>query len=559
MRAAGAFALVLFGPLLLAPAPNDLVAKGRSGAVASVEAHASDIGIAVLRGGGNAVDAAVAVFLALAVTHPQAGNLGGGGFLLVRMADGTTTSFDFREMAPARATRDMYLRADGSVDEDKAQHGALAGGVPGSPAGLVAALARFGTKPLKELAAPAIALARDGFVVDHFLARDLAGERHLARFASTREVFFKGQKPLQQGDLLVQRDLADTLTRFAEAGFDGFYKGETSKRFAAAMKAEGGLVDEADLAAYVCKEREPLRGSYRGREVISMAPPSSGGIALLQMLRMLEPHDLKASGFGSAATIHVMTEAMKRAYADRARWLGDPDFFAVPASGLVSPEYCKKLHEGFDLAKPSKVEPGRPPGAPEGDHTTHFSIVDAAGNAVACTTTLNGSFGSGLVVAGCGFLLNNEMDDFSAKPGSPNMYGLVGGKANQIEPRKRMLSSMTPTLVLENGKLRYVLGTPGGGRIINTVLQVLLNLVDHELPLDQAVAAPRVHHQWKPDEIVWERLALPAEVRAKLEAMGHVIAKKPATFCQVAAVEVRADGLRIAVQDPRSGGRAAAY
>ncbi len=560
MKPAAGAALALLVLAAAPPAPNDLVARGKLGAIATVEPHATAVGLEVLRGGGNAMDAAVAVFLTLAVTHPQAGNLGGGGFFLVRMHDGTTACFDFREKAPARAHRDLFLKADGTVDDDKARIGALAAGVPGSPAGLLAGLARFGTRKLPELAAPAIRLAREGFVVDSFLAAALAAEaKDLGRFAATRKVFFKGDRPLQQGEQLRQGDLAGTLERFAAGGFDGFYRGETARLLTASMRESAGLITAEDLAAYTCLERTPLRGTYRGHEVISMPPPSSGGIALLQMLNLLEPHDLAASGFGSSPTIHLLTEAMRRAYADRARWLGDPDFFKVPVAGLVSKEYAQQLHAGFDLERTSEVAPGRPPGAPEGDHTTHFSVVDAQGNAVSCTTTLNGTFGSCLVVEGAGFLLNNEMDDFSAKPGSPNMYGLVGGRANQIEPGKRMLSSMTPTIVLREGRLRYVLGTPGGGRIMNTVLQVLLNLIDHKLPLETAIAAPRIHHQWKPEELGYERLALSEDVRQRLVQMGHKLAAKPVTFCQVAAIEVRSDGMRVAVQDPRSGGSAAAY
>ena len=542
--------------------PNDLVARGTRGAVASAEPQATRIGLEVLQRGGNAIDAAVATFLALAVTHPQAGNLGGGGFFLIRTHDGACTAIDFRERAPRRASAEMYQKPDGSVDADKSRNGALAAGVPGSPAGLLLALRRVGTRPLPELAAPAIALARDGFVVDGFLARDLAeNARDLGRYPSTRAVFFTGERPLRAGERLVQKDLAATLTRFAEQGFDGFYRGETGRRIVAQMERDGGLIEAADLAGYEAKEREPLRGTYRGLEVLSMPPPSSGGVALLQMLNLLEPYDLAGSGFGGSKTIHLLTEAMRRAYADRARWLGDPDFVTVPVAGLIGKEYAQRLRAGLRTDAVSEVAPGRPPGAPESDDTTHLSVVDPQGNAVACTTTINSTFGGNLVVEGAGFLLNNEMDDFSAKPGVPNQFGLIAlgsRSANEIAPGKRMLSSMTPTIVLADCKLRLVLGSPGGGRIITTVLQVILNVADHGMPIEAAVAAPRVHHQWTPEQLAWERTALSPDVRQALSALGHQFAREPTSLGQCMAIEARGGSLT-AVADPRSGGAAGAW
>jgi gamma-glutamyltranspeptidase/glutathione hydrolase len=561
MRARGALLAMLAGASLAGrpAAPNDLIARGSKGAVVSAHPLATQVGLDVLRAGGNAIDAAVATFLALAVVHPQAGNLGGGGFLLVRMADGRTLALDFRECAPAAAHRDMYLRADGSVDEDRSRYGALAAGVPGSPAGLVAVLDAFGSKPLLELAAPAIALARAGFVVDHFLADDLAEARPLlARFPSSAEVFLPGGTPPGIGARLVQRDLAATLERFASEGNAGFYAGETARRIVAQMQASGGLITAADLAAYAPRARAPLRGRYRGHEILAMPPPSSGGVGLLQMLNLLEPYDLASLGFGSSRALHLTAEAMRRAYADRARWLGDSDFQPVPVDGLVGKEYAETLRASLRTDRVSDVAPGRPPGAPEGDHTTHLSVVDAAGNAVACTTTINSSFGCGLVVEGAGFLLNNEMDDFSAKPGVPNQFGLLGGTANAIEPGKRMLSSMTPTIVVHQDRVRLVLGSPGGGRIINTVLQVLLNVLDYGMQLPAAVAAPRVHHQWRPDLLYAEPLAVPADVRANLEQLGHRLAPF-ASIGRCQAIAVEPDGTRTAAADPRSGGAAAAY
>ncbi len=542
------------------PVPNDLLARGRSGCVVCAEPQAAHVGLQVLKDGGNAVDAAVATALALAVTHPSAGNLGGGGFMVIRMADGRTAALDFREEAPSRAHRDMYLQEDGSVHPDKSLWGSLAGGVPGSPAGLEHARAKFGTRPLQMLAAPAIRLARDGFEVDHFLARGLAAKRRIfERFPTTQRIFYRNGAPLRQGEKLVQADLAATLERFAARGFEGFYKGETAQRFAAHQAATGGLITTKDLAAYRVQEREVLRTDYRGLEVIAMPPVSSGGVALLQMLELLEPYDLRDSGYGSARSIHLLSEAMRRAYADRARWLGDPDHFDVPVEGLLDAEYLAKRRASIRLDRVSEVDMGLPPGAPEGEDTTHFSVVDAAGNAVSCTTTINSSYGAGIVVDGCGFFLNNEMDDFSAKPGVPNQFGLIGYEANSIEPGKRPLSSMTPILVTEDDQIRYVLGSPGGGRIINTVLQVFLNLAEHRMPLDDAVAAPRIHHQWKPETLFWERNALNPDSQRILERMGHVFADGPSGIGRCQAIEVTRSGERIGAADPRSGGAAVAW
>jgi len=543
-----------------APLVNDQFARGKHGAVVSAERHASAVGLEVLRRGGNAVDAAVAVALALSVTHPQAGNLGGGGFMVIRMADGTTAALDFREQAPSKAHRDMYLRKDGSVDPQRSIVGATAAGVPGSPAGLALALNKFGTRPMQELAAPAIKLAAEGFEVDHFLAGSLRSKaRLLGRFPSTRKIFFRGDRPLRAGERLVQKDLAGSLRRFSEGGATGFYGGRTAELVTKSMEQNDGYVSAKDMAGYRAKVRQVMRGSYRGYEVLSMPPPSSGGVALIQMLNILEGYDLQKSGFGSSRTIHLLVEAMRRAYADRARWLGDPDYYPVPVVGLVDKDYAAALRKGIAIDKAVQVEPGRPKGAKESGDTTHFSVVDKAGNAVACTTTLNSTFGCGLVVAGAGFLLNNEMDDFSAKPGVPNQFGLVGYEANAIAPHKRMLSSMTPTIVTKDGRLVLILGSPGGGRIINTVLQVLVNVVDYDLPLNAAVRAPRVHHQWKPNQIFWELPGVPADVVKSLREMGHELAPRARPIGRCQAIRVRADGTRVGVADPRSAGAALAY
>ena len=542
------------------PPPNDLVARGPHGVVVTQDPHATQVGVEVLAAGGNAVDAAVAVALTLAVTHPQAGNLGGGGFLVYRELSGEVTTIDFRERAPKSATTDMYLRDDGSVDVDKVQLGVTAAGVPGSPAGLLHALQKFGTKNLAEVAAPAIRFAREGFAVDRHLAASLnAKQQKLGRFPSTRAIFFKDDEPLRQGDVLVQSDLAGTLTRFAEGGVAGFYDGATAARVAAHMQRDGGFLSADDLKAYAPVEREPVRTTYRGYEVISMGPPSSGGVAMIQMLNMLSAYDVSEFGFGSSDYIHLLTEVMRRAYADRGRWLGDPDFYQVPVEGLISREYARDRGRSVNLEQVSELGPGVPPGAPESDDTTHFSIIDRDGNAVSCTTTINSTFGSCCIADGCGFFLNNEMDDFSAKPGVPNQFGLIGGKANAISPGKRMLSSMTPTIVCKDGELRYVIGAPGGGRIITAVMQVLLNLIDHGMTLKRAVEAPRIHHQWLPDHIQWEALALPADVRRALAAKGHRFRAQPRGIALVFAAELQPDGARVGVADGRSGGAAAAH
>jgi gamma-glutamyltranspeptidase/glutathione hydrolase len=403
-------------------------------------------------------------------------------------------------------------------------------------------------------------LAREGFAVDHFLAADLAAaSQELGRFAATRQVFFKDDRPLQQGEMLVQPDLAATLERFAKGGHDGFYGGETARLVTAAMQAGGGFVTADDLANYQPRERTALRATYRGHEVVSMPPPSSGGVALLQMLAMLERFDVRTLGFGGSESIHMLTEVMRRAYADRSRWLGDPDHYPVPVEGLLAKAYIDTLVGSVDQKRRSDVQPGLPPGRKESDDTTHLSVVDKDGNAVAITTTINATFGSGLVVDGAGFLLNNEMDDFSAKPGVPNQFGLVGGKANAIAPGKRMLSSMTPTIVSKDGQLRLVLGAPGGGRIITAVLQTLVNVVDHGMSLEQAVRAPRVHHQWLPDEIQYEALALTPDVRTALQAKGHTLARRPRGIGQMFAIAIEPDGTRVGVCDHRSGGAAGAY
>jgi gamma-glutamyltranspeptidase/glutathione hydrolase len=561
--------------LLIARAhANDLYARGAHGAVVSAHPAASKVGLEVLRAGGNAVDAAVAVGFALAVTHPQAGNLGGGGFAVVFMHEqGETLALDFRERAPRAASRDMYLDADGKVVRDASLWTARAAGVPGSPKGLCELHAKFGTRPLAELLAPAIRLAREGFEVCHFLHHSIrAKHKILALWPETARIFLPGGEPLAQGALLKQPELAKTLERIAEHGAKGFYEGETAEHLIAAMRQHDGLIDAQDLREYHVVERQALRASYRGHPVLAMPPPSSGGIAVLQMLQFVEPYDVGRIGFGSSRGLHLRIEAMRRAFADRAKWLGDSDYFPVPIQGLIDRKYAAQRRKSFDWAQATpRVRAGSPQGAPdledapgqrrESKDTTHYSVVDTFGNAVSITTTINSSFGNGQVVKGAGFFLNNEMDDFSAKPGVPNQFGLVGAKANEIQPGKRPLSSMSPTILLsKDGKRPYlVLGSPGGSRIINTTFQVILNVVDHELGIRDAVAAPRIHHQWLPRALYWERLALPFDVREALIALGHPIQEKPRVIGRCQAIWIPEPGRVEAMADPRSGGAASAW
>lgn len=502
------------------------VIETRRGLVVAAEPHAAEAGAAVLRAGGNAIDAAVTTAITLAVTYPRAGNIGGGGFMVVRLADGTATTFDFRERAPAAATRDMFLDAEGKAAKGRSTKGHLAAGVPGTVAGMELALARFGSGKLSwgELIEPARALAEQGFVVTDAMAEDLrASEELLGANAAARRVFLADGKFFAAGEILRQPDLAATLARMQSEGPREFYVGKTAGLLAADMAAHGGLITRDDLAAYRAVERAPLRGSYRGHEIITMPPPSSGGVALLQMFAMLEPRDVSALAPAGAEKIHLFAEVMRRAYSDRAAFLGDPDFTAIPVASLLDREYLARRMAGFDSAKatPSRDIPGGPLPPPESMETTHFSVMDAAGNVVSCTYTINGIYGCGVVAGETGVLLNNEMDDFSARPGTPNAFGLVQGEANAIAPGKRPLSSMTPTIVLRDGRVVVVTGSPGGATIINTVAQVLTNLIDHRMSPADAVAAKRFNHQWLPDAITHEPDFADEATMAALRAKGH--------------------------------------
>ncbi|MGO9985142.1 MAG: gamma-glutamyltransferase [Rhodomicrobium sp.] len=539
---------------------------GEHGMVAAQEKIAAQVGADILKEGGNAVDAAVATGFALAVTHPQAGNIGGGGFMLIALAGGKKiTAIDYRETAPAAATPDMFLDGNGNVDKDRARYSHASAGVPGTVAGLLYALERYGTMPREHVLAPAIKLAEEGFPVSFGLA--FALEKSHERFASdpSSQVYFERPdgKSYMAGQILRQPDLAKTLRAISREGARGFYEGPVASLIAGEMKQGGGLISLDDLRNYRPTEREPVRGTYLGYDIASMPPPSSGGVHVIEMLNILEGYDLAKLGHNTADSIHRLVEAMRRAYADRAKYLGDPGFVKVPVAGLVSKEYAAQLRAGIDLSRATKsedVSAGRPP-SPEGEQTTHFSIVDQAGNAVSNTYTLNLAFGSGYSVDGAGFLLNNEMDDFSSKPGAPNAFGLIGGEANAIAPGKRPLSSMAPTIVLKDGAPYLVTGSPGGSTIITVVLQEILNVLTFKMNVAEATAVARVHHQWHPDIVITERGVSDDTLRI-LEARGFILPKNPDGTYQHRVLGransiVKADGYFLGAADTRDGDSAA--
>ncbi|WP_455426566.1 gamma-glutamyltransferase [Dryocola sp. LX212] len=529
--------------------------RAEHGMVASVDALATQVGVDILKQGGNAVDAAVAVGYALAVTHPQAGNLGGGGFMLLRTKDGKTTAIDFREMAPEKASRDMFLDEQGNADSKKSLTSPLASGTPGTVAGFSLALEKYGTMPLAKVIQPAYKLARDGYIVNEALADDLKqyGSEVLPGHENSKAIFWKKNgNLLQKGDRLVQANLAKSLELIAENGPDAFYKGPIADQIANEMANSGGLISKADLANYKAVERKPISGEYRGYEVYSMPPPSSGGIHIVQILNILENFDLAKYGFGSADAMQLIAEAEKYAYADRSEYLGDPDFVKVPWQALTSKAYAKSLAEKIDVnkARPSSdIKPGKL--APyESNQTTHFSVVDKDGNAVAVTYTLNTNFGSGIVAGNTGILMNNQMDDFSAKPGVPNVYGLVGGDANAVGPHKRPLSSMSPTIVVKEGKTWLVTGSPGGSRIITTVLQMVINSVDFGMNVAEATNAPRFHHQWLPDELRVEKGFSPDTLKLLAEKGQKVVVKEAMGSTQ--SIMIAPDGKLYGASDPRT-------
>jgi gamma-glutamyltranspeptidase/glutathione hydrolase len=552
---------VPLAPTVSGPGPHQPVAA-KNGMVVAEEARATRIGVDILQRGGNAVDAAVAVGFALAVTLPNAGNLGGGGFMLVRLvAENKIAAIDYRETAPAGIKTDTFLDWRGEADPKKSREEGLAVGVPGTVAGLALAHEKYGSGKftLAELIEPAIKLAREGFFVDAELADSLAKMRPvLARWPSTAAIFLRadGSTP-SAGELLVQRDLADTLEEIARDGPPAFYGGRIAEQIAASVQAAGGVMTRDDLARYRAVERAAASGNYRGYDIFSMPPPSAGGVHLIQILNILEGYDLSVLGPASIQGAHLMVEAMKIAYADRARFLGDPDFVRVPVAGLLSTAYAAELRKRIQPERALRADEltENNPVAFEGDHTTHYSIVDRDGNAVANTYTLNLRYGTGLVAEGTGVLLNDELDDFAAKPGAPNAFGLVGGAANAPAPGKKPLSSMTPTIVLKNGGLFLVTGSPGGSRIITTLVNVLVNLIDYRMNIAEAVSAPRIHHQWLPDEVRVEP-GVRAEIVSVLESRGNRVARGD-PWGSASSIMVTKDGL-LGAADPRSRGALAA-
>jgi gamma-glutamyltranspeptidase/glutathione hydrolase len=548
---------------------------GPKAMVASIQPDASDAGVAIMKAGGNAVDAAVAVGFALAVTHPEAGNLGGGGFMLFRRPDGEVHFLDYREKAPSKATVDMYLDKNGNVIAEMSTIGYKAIAVPGSVAGLAYAQQHWGKLKLQQVIEPAIRLARDGFVLDYNTAMDFR-KKEMALFPETNRIFQRDGNFYEPGDLFKQPELAKTLERIAKNP-DDFYHGDLARDLATAMQQGGGLVTAEDLAAYEVKERQAIRGTYRGYEVISAPPPSSGGVALVEMLNILEGYDLAKQGNRSAESIHLTAEAFQRAFFDRAEFLGDPDFSKIPVAQLIDKRYAEAWRETIPLrrATPSdglkrpaiftkldqyaRANP-QPKVVREPEHTTHYSVVDPEGNAVSVTTTLNDSFGSRVTAEGLGFLMNNEMDDFAVKQGVPNMYGLIQGPANAVGANKRPLSAMTPTIVLKGGKLLLVLGSPGGPTIITTVANVLMGVVDYGMNIQEAVNAARFHQQWLPDKIMLETFGISPDTLQILENMGHKLKTDREFWGDAECIAIDEEtGERLGASDGRNNGKAAGY
>jgi gamma-glutamyltranspeptidase/glutathione hydrolase len=541
-----------------------------SGMVVSQEILASQVGADILSAGGNAVDAAVATGFALAVTLPRAGNLGGGGFMLVHLAEADKTiAIDYREMAPAEAYRDMFLDPEGDVDNQKARYSIHSSGVPGTVAGLIHAQEKYGRLTLKQVMQPAIELARDGFAVSADLADSLASRaERLQKDAASKGYFFKPLGGLyQRGEKFVQSDLSATLTRIAKTGSKEFYQGKTADLLVAQMQSSGGLISHQDLRNYQVVERQPVCGDYQQTRVCAMPPPSSGGVHLVQMLNILEGWDLKSLGHNSADYIHRLVESMRRAYADRSLYLGDPDFFPVPVAKLTDKNYATVLRDQIDpqlSSRSADVKPGlgvsqpNPKAVKESTETTHYSTWDQWGNVVSNTYTLNFSYGSGISVAGAGFLLNNEMDDFSSKPGSPNGYGLVGGVANAIEPGKRPLSSMTPTIAFDaSGQPILATGTPGGSTIITITLQMLLNVIEFDMGVAEATAAPRIHHQWLPDTVFFES-GISVDSINRLKTMGHRVNDKSGRLGATQSIQRKTGSRLFGASDYRRAGAGAA-
>ena len=571
-------------PVVAARAATRQPVRAPRGVVASTSEIASAVGVEILKRGGNAVDAAIAVALALAVTYPAAGNLGGGGFMMIRLKDGRATAIDYREMAPAAAHRNVYMNEKGELikGEGSSTLGYRASGVPGTVAGMELAFKKYGSGKVTwaQLVEPASRLAARGFPLPYGLARSLrSNSEALQKYPETKKIFYKNGEFYNEGEIWRQPELAATFARLQRKGPREFYEGETARLFAEDMKRNNGLITLEDMKNYVAKERTPLRTTYRGHEVISMPPPSSGGAVLIQMLNVLEAYDLRSLGWSSSERYHLMTEAMRRAFADRAEYMGDTDFVEVPVAGMIDKVYADRQRSTIraDRASTSgEICAGNPPGvkagapkevcptrqtAAEPEETTHFTVVDADGNVVSNTYTLNDGFGSKVVIRGTGVLMNNEMDDFAAKPGTPNMFGLIQGERNAVAPGKRPLSAMTPTFVMrKDGTLWFAVGSPGGPTIINTVLQVITNVVDFDMNIQHAIDAPRIHHQWLPDEIVYEPYGMSADTFRALMGRGHKLTEKPRYMGDAQGVMVEEKtGVRLGASDPRNYGLPVGY
>ncbi len=543
--------------------------RSRHGMVVSANQLASEVGIEIMKKGGNAVDAAVAVGFTLAVTYPYAGNIGGGGFTVIHLKNGLNTTIDFREKAPLKSSKDMYLDENGNYIPSLSREGTLSSGVPGSVAGLIYALNKYGTMKLRDVIQPAIGLAKNGWELDYRTAEIF--NKFLAEFKkypSSYRIFTKYGEPYKEGDLFKQPDLAWTLEQIEKNGRDGFYKGRVAALILNQVQSMGGIITSEDLEKYQPVERKPVVGTYRGYNVISMPPPSSGGIALIELLNIVENYKINASDWGSSEYIHHLVEAMKYVYADRTYLLGDEDFYPVPKDGLISKEYARtifhKIQGDSNKAVPSElITAGGPSIYSESTETTHYSVYDEYGNTVSTTTTINSAFGSKVVVEGAGFLLNNEMDDFSVKPGIPNQFGLLGTEANSIEPEKRMLSSMTPTIVLKDDKPYIIIGSPGGSTIITTVLQVIMNCIDFRMNIQEAIDMPRFHHQWKPDEIYFEKFAINNDAKDNLRKMGYKFADMQTNFTVLGVAEGimidNANHIIFGAADPRGSGSAEGF
>lgn len=541
--------------------------RGRHAMVVSQHELASKIGVDIIKKGGNAVDAAIAVGIALAVVYPEAGNIGGGGFMLIRNKNGETHAIDYREMAPAAATRDVYVDKDGNLirGEGSSTIGYRASGVPGTLAGFELAFKKYGSGKVtwKQLIEPARLLAQNGYVLSNRLANlFVAYKDQLGKYPESSRIFLNGGKYYKEGDVFKQPDLARTLGRIERFGAKEFYTGKIAQMIAADMKANNGLITLDDLKNYKAKERTPLRGTYRGYEIITMPPPSSGGIVMLQVLNMLEGYDVKAMSYNSAAKYHVLAEAMRRSFADRAEFMGDPDFASVPVDTLIDKSYAAKRRESIDLTRASKsseVGHGEINGA-EGTETTHFTVADADGNVVTNTYTLNDLYGSQVTAKGTGVLLNDEMDDFAARPGKANMFGLIQGEKNSVQPGKRPLSSMTPTIVLrKDGSVWFALGARGGPRIISAIIQSVINVIDHDMDIQAAIDAPRIHQQWFPDEILYEPYGMSPDTLNVMRGYGHIFADRPGYVAQATGIMFDNEGVRLGAVDSRGDGKAVGY